>query len=214
MLLFLFALTEYEAAMRTLPDATGGGCPGIDLPLAEEVKQRDEIQRLYGWPIITTESVERIAAFIGDDQAIDFGAGGGYLASLLSERGIDTVAIDNFSWGQPAWAWHLVINGNLEDLRNTSDRVLILSWPPRETGMATKALHAWGGSRLVYIGEILRGSAEPAFFRELADNWRLIDTIHIPQWHNRSDAVYLFERGSGVGWNWMLGHVGRCKRAN
>ncbi|MDH3729217.1 MAG: hypothetical protein OER77_16925, partial [Myxococcales bacterium] len=188
-------------------------CPGIGVPEVWQIEQRDEMQRLYGWPIITAESVEQIAAFIGDDQAIDFGAGGGYLASLLMERGIDVVAIDDFSWGAPTWAWHLVIEGDFRDLRGTSDRVLILSWPPRETDMATRALYKWGGDRLVYIGEILRGSAEPPFFRELANNWRLVDTVHIPQWYNRSDAVYLFERGPGVGWDWMLEHIERCQES-
>ena len=43
-----------------------------------------------------------------------------------------------------------------------------------------------------------------------AENWHLVERIDIPQWHNRSDAIFLFERGTGDGRQWMLDELARC----
>jgi hypothetical protein len=205
--------TEYERAIQTLPLGTiGGGCPGVGLPTAEQEALRDRYYSTFGWPILTETVVDRVASFIGDRGAVDFGAGSGYFSYLLNERGIDVFAIDDRSWGTPPKVWHPVKMGGHGLLAGTSNRVLILSWPPRKTGMATLALAAWGGSRLVYAGEILRGAGEPTFFRELAENWHLAGRVSVPQWHNRSDAIFFFERrnGAGDGSAWLKGEMLNC----
>jgi hypothetical protein len=157
--------------------------------------------------------VSAVVDFVGSRGVVDFGAGTGYFAYLLEQRGVDTAAIDNWSGGKPEMLWHPVQSGGVEALSGTSDRVLLLSWPPKLSPMAIIALREWGGTRLIYAGEILRRTADPSFHRELAANWQLVERITIPQWRNFSDAIYLFERreGAGVGWDWMLAEqTARC----
>ena len=210
----LLGATEYEQAVAKLqPGVIGGGCPGVGLATPEQAEERDRYYSTFGWPILTDEAADKVARFIGSNGAVDFGAGAGYFSYLLDRRGVDVVAFDDFSWGTPPRMWHPVGYGSFETLQGTQDRTLVLSWPTRETGMATKALQAWGGTRLVYAGEILRGAAEPSFFKELSENWRLVEHVFIPQWHNRADAVWMFERdtGNGPGWDWMVNTMKDCQ---
>jgi hypothetical protein len=123
---------------------------------------------------------------------------------------VDVLAIDNWAEGKPDRLWHPVQTGSHELLRGTHERTLLLSWPPRGSLMARQALYEWGGTHLIYAGEILRGTADIPFHKELAKHWRLIDRIEIPQWRNRSDAIFLFERGAGDGWNWINAEVSKC----
>lgn len=206
---FLWPQTEYEVAVGPyVEELAEGGChnpqSNPDSPVQRDV--HDHLTSRYGWPILTRDAVSRVADFIAPDGVIDFGAGTGYFAYLLAQRGIDAVAIDDWSGGKPEKLWHKVQSGGVEALPGTADRVLLLSWPPRLSPMAIMALEQWGGTRLIYAGEILRRTADPSFHRELARNWRLVERVTIPQWRNFSDAIYLFERqhGKGVGAKWML----------
>lgn len=206
-------LTEYEQAVASLPpSAFGGGCPGEGLPKPEQKEERARYYSAFGWPILTSDAVDRVAGFIGSRGAIDYGAGVGYFSYLLAKRGVDVIAVDDFSWGTPPKLWHPVQDGGFDALRGTEKRALVLSWPTRGTGMATRALKKWGGDRLVYAGEILRGAGEPSFFRELAENWTLVERVDVPRWHNLSDALWLFRRTdrNGPGWEWMVNTMRDC----
>lgn len=108
--------------------------------------------------------------------------------------------------------WHPVETGSFERLAGTRERALLLVWPPKNSTMASRALVAWGGKRLVFVGDVLRRTADADFFRLLGEEWRLVRRISIPQWHNRSDAVWLLERapGAGSGSEWMRAEVARA----
>lgn len=210
-----FTETEYERVLSSLPpELFHGGChnPGHNPDTPEQKAIRDTLTDTYSWSIVTSDALDRVAAFTGGRGVVDFGAGNGYWAYLLTGRGENVVAIDNWAAGKPERLWHPVQTGSYELLAGTEGRVLLLSWPPRFTPMALRAAEAWEGSRLIYAGEILRGTADPPFHKELADNWRLVERISIPQWRNRSDAIFLFERrdGAGDGWGWMNAEIGKC----
>jgi hypothetical protein len=202
--------TEYEREVGALPPTLlEGGChnPGVSITSPE----REQMVRRYAWSIFTSDAVRQVAEFV-NGSAIDFGAGNGYLAYLLAKQSADVRAIDDWSWGKPDRLWHEVETGSYEKLADTSGHTLILSWPPARDPMALTALRAWNGTRLVYVGEIMRGTADPAFHDELARNWHLVERITIPQWQNRSDAIFLFERrdGAGDGWAWMKAELAKC----
>jgi hypothetical protein len=206
--------SAYKDAVDLLPASyLVGGCvnPGLNPGPEDQVKARNDLVQRFGWSILTDEAADQMAAFV-EGSAVDFGAGTGYVSHLLHQRGVDVLAIDNWSSGQPEHTWHLVQSGSFEDLRGTSDRALILGWPPKGSLMALTALRAWSGTRLVYIGEIMRGTADPAFHNELAKNWHLVERVKVPQWRNRSDAIFLFERrdGAGDGWAWMNAEMAKC----
>lgn len=208
-----FTPTEYEQEVATLPpEYLIGGCPTWTPPFTEQLEVQARLVEKYTWSIFTSESVDKMVAFIGPRGAVDFGAGNGYLSYLLKQRGTDSLAIDNWMEGKPNSLWHPVETGSYELLDYTSSRVLILSWPPREEPMALTALERWGGDRLIYVGEILRGTGSYKFHKELSYNWRLVEQVIIPQWRSRGDAVYLFERdpANAISWDWLWINASQC----
>jgi hypothetical protein len=197
----LSLVNPYLAEVSKLsPEYTQGGCrnPGNN-PMPNPIDTvRTELVNTYSWAIPTTDAITAIADF-SDRRVIDFGAGSGYWAHLLAERGVDVVAVDDWSWGRPEHTWHPVETGSFERLASATDRALLMVWPPRNE-MPLKALREWRGDHLIYVGEILRGNGTIRFFDVLDREWVLVRRIDIPQWWNRSDAVYLLARGPARPW--------------
>jgi hypothetical protein len=215
MLSLLMGFTEYERAVAALPtNLFVGGChnAGHNPDTYEQATLRRELTTTYAWSIVTAKAADRMTVFVDGRGIVDFGAGNGYVAHLFADRGVDVLAIDNWVSGKPKQLWHPVQTGSYELLAGTQDRVLLLSWPPRANPMALRALQAWSGTHLIYAGEIMRGTADPAFHDELSKNWHMVERIDIPQWRNRSDAIFLFERrdGDGDGRDWIYKEWTRC----
>ena len=190
----------YLAEVRSLPSVyLKGGCrnPGHNTGPTEIEASKTRLTSRYSWAIPTQEAIDEIAAFSGGT-VVDFGAGSGYWAKLLSTAGVDVVAFDDWSWGKPDPLWFPVMEGNEANLAGTSSRTLMMVWPPKNM-MPLYAFLAWGGDRLVYVGELFRGNGVPLFFEEIG-KWRLVRKIEIPQWWNRNDAVYLLERDTTGNW--------------
>jgi hypothetical protein len=165
----------------------------------EYLRIRETICRRYSWAVPNDGALAVLAYLAQQRGIVDFGAGNGYWASLLAARGVDVVAYDNWADGRPAKMFLDVQTGSFEKLPAHRDRVLMLVWPPRSTDMAIKALDAWGGDTLVYVGEPAigqhaRGTANNSFLRRLRRNWTLIATCEIPRWYNRTDAVFVYRR--------------------
>lgn len=148
----------------------------------------------YSWAIPTEDAALTIRRYA--DQVVDFGAGNGYWGWILEQVGCDVVCIDNFQDVRPTKFYHDVVEGSYELLPQYRDRALLLVWPPYATPMAYNAVLAWRGDTLIYVGEPApaRSTADPMFFRELLTDWKLVETVTIPQWWNHSDAVYIYTR--------------------
>ncbi len=157
-------------------------------------KKRMELVTKYSWAVPTEEAINSIADY-SKTGLIDFGAGSGYWASLISNKGINVNAIDNWTDKKPEHLFYPVKTGSYELLKFQSDKVLMLVWVPQATDMALTALKTWNGKKLIYVGEPppARGNANPAFFEELK-NWTLVKVITIPQWYNWNDAVYFYKK--------------------
>lgn len=208
--------TEYEVAISHLPSEYFEGSCEHGKPEPEGFKEvYDTAVRQYSWSIITADAADRMAAFIGEDSVVDFGAGSGYVSHLLNERDVDITAVDKWDttwWDKPQKdTWYPITEGNLDQLEGTADKVLLMGWPPRDD-TALIALDVWKGDRLIYIGELLRRTASIRFHQEIASNWHLVERIEVPQWYNRSDAIFLFERrtGDGDGREWMMEETSGC----
>ncbi len=207
------AANEYLDEVHRLPaEYTEGGCnPGASVPEPIQ-KAKDALTKRYSWAIPTDEAIAAIAAFA--PQIVDLGAGAGYWDHLLADAGADVVALDDWSWGRPAKLWHPVATGSERDVAPHWHRALMMVWPPRPERswpggqMAARALEVWHGDRVVYVGEIMRGNASPEFFSGLAREFHLVKRIAIPQWWNRSDAVFLLERGHSDDGEWMRRECG------
>jgi hypothetical protein len=159
---------------------------------------QDLLQAAYAFAIPSPETLAWVVAATEGRAVVEIGAGRGYWAHQLSELGVDVDAYDHRPPGEPAansWfppvagqpaVWHPV--GSLRDLaaadrgarESRAEHVLFLCWPPAwGHPLAANALRAYtrrGGDRLIYVGEIEGDKcADPQFFEDLRDNWRLTD---------------------------------------
>lgn len=195
-------MVEFTALPAALKNETET-CEFIDYPSAEHT----EYGNRYSWAVPTREAVEAIARY--GIPIVDFGAGTGLWANLLSDQGVDVVAYDDWSWGKPDRLWFDVRHGDVSSLAQHSDRAMLLVWPPAGSRMAVDALREWNGNLLFYVGEVLRVNGTPAFFAALRDGWHLERRIDLPNWKGKVDELYVLRRGEPDA-GWMAEAVSRC----
>jgi hypothetical protein len=69
----------------------------------------------------------------------------------------------------------------------------MLCWPPFKSDCAYRALRAFAGDSLVYVGDV-RFTAEAQFHRLLETEWQLHEQNEIPAWPGFDDYVYSYRR--------------------
>jgi hypothetical protein len=72
----------------------------------------------------------------------------------------------------------------------------LICWPPDKQDIAAKALLAFSGNRLVYVGDA-RFTANADFHKLLASDWVIVERIMLPSWPGVSDWVQLYRRRGG-----------------
>lgn len=184
--------------------------------LAERQMSRSEIRTCatcrYAFSVPTDEALDAIAQ-VGP--IVELGAGSGYWAALLRERGVDVLAYDRYPprdggnhWYQDREEFHPIVRGTEEVLHWNAHRTLMLSWPPYATPMAAEALRYYeraGGRCLVYVGEGWGGCcADDDFFTRLGEDtfddvehstpWRKVREVLLPQWWGVHDWLTIYER--------------------
>lgn len=118
--------------------------------------------RRYAYGIPSGEALALIAD-ASPDGVVELGAGTGYWARLLHDRGVDVVAYDlrppddgaNESF-DAAPSWFPVRPGGFDAVGVHPERTLLLVWPTWDEswpGDAAACFHAAGGRRLVFVGE-------------------------------------------------------------
>lgn len=165
--------------------------------------REDDPRLQYAFAVPDDRALDAIKA-ISPRGVVEIGAGRGYWAGLLAERGVDVVAYDknppgqdNF-WFKDATAFFDVQKGTPQSINKAlSRRTLLLCWPYMDS-MAVEAAQEYryrGGQTLVYIGEGHGGcTADDAFFKELSLFWTLADEIPIPQWDGLHDELQVYTR--------------------
>jgi hypothetical protein len=145
---------------------------------------------------------------------VEVGAGTGYWAWCLRQLGVDIVAYDRFppqthparpdQWrgalaagGQRnAWFdcyWTQVIRGGATAAARHPDRTLLLVWP--YGAMAHRALEAYRGGRVIFVGEWDTPTVnDPPFFRRLERGWRRLRVMPAPQWPGTRSELIVLQR--------------------
>lgn len=123
---------------------------------------RDALLRRFGFAIPTEAALGSIKA-ASPGGVVELGAGTGYWARLLHQRGADVVAYDLFPppafdnrWFSGVTPWYPVARGEEAVVEQHAERTLLLIWPTRNEEWAVRAAatyHEAGGRRLVYVGE-------------------------------------------------------------
>lgn len=121
----------------------------------------EEIRRRHGFAIPTDEALRAVIDF-SPNGIVEIGAGLGYWARLLEDRGADVVAFDLHPPPSPHNTWfagtepHLeVVGAEATIAADHPERTLLVIWPSKNEGWAaagSAAFHAAGGSRLAYVG--------------------------------------------------------------
>ncbi|TDP38742.1 hypothetical protein DFR75_103399 [Nocardia ignorata] len=179
----------------------GGGAGTARLGYAQTV-----LQETYAYAIPAPSTLDWIERVAGDRGICEVGAGRGYWAAMLADRGVEIAAFDSqppVASANPSFPnapgrraeWHPV--AGLPELEQVGfgDRVLFLCWPPGwGDQMSAKTLRQYvaaGGDQLIYIGEPKGGKTGcDEFFDALSDGWALEATDDsFVSWWNLDDAA-------------------------
>lgn len=112
------------------------------------------MQRQYAWGIPDESALEAIAEH-SPGGVVEIGAGGGYWAKLLRERGVDVMAFD----ADPGFAhwtlknWSEVLLGDHTAVIGFPKRTLLLCWPSYDMPWTAEVLELYGGDTVIYVGE-------------------------------------------------------------
>jgi hypothetical protein len=167
----------------------------------------------YSYAVPTDVVLDRLAAR-GD--VVEIGAGGGYWARCVHERGAAVTAFDRVlpveqvRPGGRIFQHHPVgVGGPIEALAAAPDaRTLLLCWPPGvvnrdETAagakpifspMGNEALDRFRGDRLVFVGDRIPSFGSPHFFDRLDSEWILEDRLLLPNLGTWRDSAFFYRR--------------------
>ena len=131
-------------------------------PLHRDHPTRQRLVRRYAYGIPTDTVLDAVIA-VSPAGVVELGAGTGYWARLLHDRGVDVVAYDVAPpesganrFVDTTAAWFPVRRGDADVVADHADRALLVVWPTwNETwaGDAAARFHAAGGHTLIYVGE-------------------------------------------------------------
>jgi len=174
--------------------------------------RRDELTTRYAWAIPDPASLAFIAEH-ANGRIVEIGAGTGYWAWQLSQLGVDVVAYDRNPPDRGGNHWHSprgadgnpskqpmpvffpVRRGGAPQAARHPDRTLLLCWPPYTSTVARRALRAYSGQRIIFIGEGWGGcTADDAFFRALERGWVEVVAHRLVQWSGIHDWATVYDR--------------------
>lgn len=129
---------------------------------------------------------------------VEVGAGNCYWAMLLRLWGCDIIATDDFvderyiHKGQK-WITDYIKMDAAEAARKYSDRILMIIWPPPSNNMAFRALSAYTGDYLIYIGDGAQGiTANDDFFNTLYEEWTILKS------HDLNPVAFVYHDGIDI----------------
>jgi len=165
-------------------------------------KLRNTLVTKTSWAVPSETALSRI---LECGPVVEVGAGTGYWAALLANRGGNIIAYDIAPpggsainrWHPEAHALPHVLSGGPDVLKAHPDRALFLCWPPQQSDMAEQCLAGYHGDTVIYVGEWKTStSASKRFFRILDQEYERIDVIDLPAWPSMRDRLYVFRRPS------------------
>jgi hypothetical protein len=182
-------------------------CRTSHVPLVQPADLADDDVRMeycatYAFAVPTEEALAAIAA-VSPAGVVEIGAGSGYWAALLRDRGVLVEAYDIAPEPPPAGgmragggvpdrgynqytrtSWGGVQPGPATSAARHPGLTLLLCWPPEHDSTARQALESYRGDTLVYVGELNndRDFADEEFFALLRSGWEMTAEVAIPQW--------------------------------
>ena len=163
-----------------------------------DVRSLLDFRGLYSYAIPSEEALNEICKY---SPICEVGAGTGYWAKLLSERGADITAwdIDPPNFKENAYCMttscYFPVKKCEPSFVPPANKSLFLCWPPYDEPMANDMLSRYNGDILIYIGESDGGcTGDSNFFKTLRTSWNCIKEIRIPQHSGIRDYLAIFNR--------------------
>lgn len=186
--------------------STSGQTPdeyGLASGITEATAIRGPGSEVFAWAVPSDEALDAIAD-ASPRGVVEIGAGTGYWARLLLDRGVIVHAYDLHPFGcecgDEAWCsgparkattWASVAKGGPEAAALHPEATLLLCWPVYGGTMATRAArahHAAGGRTLAYVGEGSGGcTADDDFHRLIGEDVWCTECDHVG-WCDRTDC--------------------------
>jgi hypothetical protein len=168
-----------------------------------EYKLRGAFIAKFGFAILDQQTVEQLKCY---SPILEVGCGAGYWAYEMRKNGIDVIATDPilvknsqypFKIAEP---WVVIEKlSALEAIEKYSDRALLIVWPSLSDPWAAKALKAYQGQNVLYVGEGAGGcTADDNFHDILERNWNELKYIPIPNFWGIHDVLRIYERKSNI----------------
>lgn len=168
--------------------------------LLSDFNKRSKYVNTIAWAIPDDNAIAQIASFVKNETILEIGAGLGYWAKLLQDKGVKIIPTDSkaTSWKHnqlPAYTNVLRLTHKQAIKKFSDASALFLCWPPYDAPMATESLKAFKGNKLIYIGEGESGcNDDNEFFNLLSEQWDLQEEIPIKQWWGIHDGLFLYQR--------------------
>lgn len=163
---------------------------------------RHDLVGRYAWTISDPATVAFVAEHAGA-RVLDPMAGSGYWAYLLSATA-DVLAFDLNPPDLGGNHWHKqgvihapVDRGDAIEVadRHGAGRTLLLAWPPYDDPTGASVVRAYGGARIVYIGESSGGCCgDDNLFDEFRSNWVKVAEHRPVQYTGMHDFVIVYDR--------------------
>lgn len=158
------------------------------------LEARRALVQKYAWAIPNEHALEVLAKHA---PIVEIGAGNGYWARCLRERGVTVQAYDKKPYRNEYVCnrWTAVAPGRARKAKQFSDHTLFLCWPPYRESFAADCLRLYQGDTVIVVGESDGGcTANAEFFDMLDKGFRHTDTIDIPRWFGINDYLRVYER--------------------
>lgn len=185
----ILALAERRPELRPFPRLAITASKDSD-PLSHYSLQSTFV-KLFSFAIPTPEAITAIARL---GSVVEIGAGTGYWSALVAGTGSRVRAFDDFSW-ELSPAWYPVERGGANSVAELEADVLLLCWPPYASDMAARALAAFQGRYVAYVGEGEGGcTGDDGFHEALERDWSCGTVIPLLQWPGLHDQLEIWGR--------------------
>lgn len=179
---------------------------------------RSHLVRKYAFGVPDETALASIARYA---PIVEMGAGTGYWARCLRERGIDVVAYDELGEQWQAWfrpsvlqdlgvsvrtlvsqpdptrsdpvLWTEVLKGGPSVLAQHAERSLMLCWPDPWSGFDEAAILAHRGEHVVFVGAP-GATGSDGFRRLIHREWQPVEEADVPRWFNSDDRLVVYQR--------------------
>ncbi len=162
------------------------------------VELRTDFTSMYGFPVVTPEAVAFLRRHLADREVLEVGVGNGYLASQLTQAGLnvfptDAHGLDDNQYGLGDQHHTPVLQCDTA-IREFPELDLIWSWPCLDHSSG-EALALFQGETFVYIGEQYGGcTGGDRFDQELDRRFQQVDQMPLPSFSPVHDAIGVYRR--------------------